>query len=331
MVLMLLAMLAVYGGTEVGGNQQSQAPSAAEMTWPEGVELLAAQALTLPSGEYQWQITTLTAPTQDAEPTDVHRGVLIAVNGAVLVEINQEDTIRLNSGAALILHENDSIVTTSAEDGEADFLMIELVTSEDAEPGETGSLVGPLEVPEGGFLMVLLNLPTDVNNDETAQQVIQGALRPGVSISHNGEGIPETVVSGEEYERWIVGLYPYADANGTVEGPEPGGTSAESPALVTPPIQARPPAATSTPTPTAVATPAATTTPTPTAAASPTATMTPTATDTPTATVTATATATATATVTPTATSTPTMIPPTPTPPPTPTMVPTVESTTEGT
>lgn len=310
-VVLLLSSLAMFGGVALGRTQQAEPPSVLERTWPEGVELLAAQDLDLPAGEYQWQISTLTAPPEDAERLEVHPAILIAVSDAILVQINDVETIRLNSGAALPLQEDDEIVMTSAVDDPADYLLVELVNVDDVEPGDTENQVGPLTVPEGAFTMVLVNLPADATDTATAEEVIEEALRPGVLISHDDEGIPAEVVPGQEYDRWIVALYPSSDS---AETPTP--TPTKAPAQQSVPSRTTQPTATFTPTATATAT--ATSTPTATATAIPTVTATSTATATATATATPTTMPTATATSTPT----PTMVPPTNTPVPTPTTVP---------
>ncbi|HEV2072564.1 MAG TPA: hypothetical protein VGR29_02885 [Thermomicrobiales bacterium] len=298
-LLIILVALATYGGAAFGMNQEADSPSVVEREWPEGVELLAAQELDLEAGEYQWQITTLTAPAENAEPLEVRHGVLIALNGAILVGFDDDEVIRLNTGAALPLQDEDEeaeIAVTSAGDAPVEFLVVELVNLDDVEPDDTENEVGPLTVPEGAFTLVLVNLPAAVTDDTTAEQVIEDALRPGVLISHTDEGIPAEIVAGQEYDRWIVALYPSTDSPTATPTP-----------TVAPPQQQAPPRTTL-----------------PTATSTPTATVTPTATATATTTPTATATSTPTATATATATSTPTMVPPTntPVPTPTPTMVP---------
>src|SRR5687768_5453371 len=115
-VAILLLVLSVYGSVVLGRSQPTatQVPSFdAASAWPDGVDLLAAQAISLPAGDYQWQITNLTALPDSGEPFEVHEGVLIAASGAVLVQINDVDTIRLNNGAALPVHEGDRVVATS--------------------------------------------------------------------------------------------------------------------------------------------------------------------------------------------------------------------------
>lgn len=336
-VVLLLSAVVLYGGVALGRSQQAEAPSAFERTWPEGVELLAARELDLTAGEYQWRITRLTAPVEDAEALEVRPGVLVAVSGPILVQVNDVETIRLNTGAALPLDDNDEIVVLSADDEPVEYLVVDLMESADVESDDTQSLVGPLTVPEGEYAILLLNLPVDLTDDQAPGQAIEDALRPGILISYTDEGIPAEIVPGQEYDRWIVALYPSsgpAEAIQTTEvqdplpsvippTPQPTATPTAT-ATATPTATSTPTAtATATSTPTATATATATVTPTATATVAATATYTPTATAT--ATVTPTATATATATVTPTATMaptpTPTMIPPTETPVPTPTPI----------
>jgi hypothetical protein len=222
-VALLLVSLVALGDIALGAIQQSgsEPPSAAERAWPEGVELLAAQELDLPAGEYQWQNSTLAGPPRDGELLEVRPGLLIALNGAILVEVNDVETIRLQTGAALPLQDEDEIVVTSAGDAPVEYLVVELVSLTEVEPDDTENRVGPLTVPEGTFTMVLVNLPADVNDDATAQQVIESALRPGVSITHTDEGLPTEVVAGQEYDRWIVALYPSGEL---AESADPRGT-----------------------------------------------------------------------------------------------------------
>jgi hypothetical protein len=261
-VALLLISLVALGDIALGATQQSgPAPlSAAERSWPEGVELLAAQELDLAAGDYQWQNSTLAAPPEDGELLEVRPAILIAVSGELLVEVNDVETIRLKTGAALPLQDEDEIVVTSASDDPAEYLLVELVNLDDAEPDNTENQVGPLTVPEGAFTMVLVNISADVNDDATAQRVIEDALRPGVSIAHTNEGIPTGIFPDMEYDRWIVALYPTGEPVATAElsdapeAPEPTAL----PTLV-PPVVATLPARPTAPPPTATS--AATTIP----------------------------------------------------------------------
>lgn len=300
----LIALVFVVGGVFTvaqGASGQSdraelEPPSVIDMTWPEGVELLAAQVFTLEEDEYQWRLALKTTETGPGRVEESGRGVIIAVTGTILVERNEEDFIRLESGAAMVLHEDDEIMVTGMGDDPADYLVIEFLPYAEDNTTDESNLVGPLEVSEGGYALVLLNLPADMTSEMAADQVIDGALRPGVSIAYTEEGIPERLEAGVEYDRWILALYPPADLSTPV-----------------PPTSAPPPP----PAPTATQAPAGTPASTPTATEAPTATATMTPTATATATMAPTATATATATTAPTATATATAtateVPPTPT------------------
>lgn len=305
-----------YGQIALGRSQQPDTPmpSVTEMTWPEGAELLAAQVFTLDEDDYQWRISLLTAGDEPGQPTETGRGVVVAMTGTLLLHVNDEDFVRLDAGAALTLHEEDEFTATSVEGDPVEYLVIELLPFAEDNTTEESNLVGPIDVAAGGYALVLLNLPADMTTDMAAEQVIDGALRPGVSIAYTEDGLPERLEAEEDYDRFIVALYP------------PAGISTLTPVVVPPTaVPTVPPPPTRVPvTPTTEASPTASATVPVAQTPIPTNTPMPTATSAPT--MTPTATATATLAPTPTATSTPTPVPtpvPTNTPEPTETPEPT--------
>jgi hypothetical protein len=318
LVVMVFSALTAIGQALPGSGQTRQLdtpmPTISEMSWPEGVELLAAQTFVLPEGDLQWRISIHQADDLRGQVFETGRGVVVAVNGTILLEVNGQDYIRLQQGAAYTLHEEDELTATSVGDDPVDVLVIELLPFAEDNTTSASNLVGPLSVEAGGHALVLLNLPSDSATTTEAREVISGALQPAVSIAYNDEGIPETLETGEEYGRWIVALYPPTPPSTPPPAvPEETTAPPATPASSTPTTAATPTAtATATVTPTATATATATATVSPTPADTPTATATSTPSDTPTAT------ATATATEAPTATNTPQ--PPTPTEEPEPTV-----------
>jgi hypothetical protein len=310
----LVAGLVIASASVALGQDSAQpdapASSILELLWPNAVELLAGLELDLEDGQYEWVVTEHVATDQPGESLEAKPGVLLAVSGPIHVLVNDDVLVQLQAGAAIAMEEGDEIVVVSASAYEEEYLVIELVTSDDAErvvTGETVELVGPVRVEGGRHALVLLNMPVAVTIDLTADQVIEGAIRPAVSIAHIGNQIPASLSDAHNYDRWIVALFPLADA-------EPAGTPTTAPS---PPAPSAPPAPTQ-PRPTEPATPSATETPT----ATVTATATATATATSTATVTPTSTPTNTPTNTPTSTPTNTPVPPTNTPTSTPTNTP---------
>lgn len=316
LTLMLSAFVAQAQGTPTPDRvSDTPMPDVLEMTWPEGVELLAAQVFELDEDDYQWRISLLTTEDEPEQAIETGRGVVIAVSGAMLVQRNEGEFVRLEAGAALLLQEDDEVSVTSVSDEPVEYLIIELLPFAEDNTVDESSLVGPLEVSAGGYAMVLLNLPADATNETAAEQVIDGALRPGVSIAYTEDGIPDRLESDEEYDRFILALYPpYVE-------PTPVPTTVAPTA-----VPARPtfvpaaPTTPATPTATATATATATNTPSPTATITPTATATNTPTVTPTAATTNTPSPTPTNVPSPTPTDTPTAVPtntPVPTPLPT--------------
>lgn len=317
---LFLIGLVIPGQLVWGTNQQpdQDRTAAAGMTWPEGANLLAGQELTLPGAEYQWHITTPTTGPDATVAFDSGNGVIVAITDPILVQINTTDTLRLEAGAALTLHEHDHVVVDTAGDAPAKFLAIELLRTPDAAARtDGGNQVGPLQVPDGGYTLILVNLDAAHTDDPTVQQVLADALRPGVSIIHNDAGIPDQRDANQQYDLWITALYPNGAA-APPQAPASGGNTGQSQASAA----ATTPAPPASPTATSTMTATSTTTATATATTDPNATATPTSTPTNTPTVTPTATPTNTPTVTPTATPTNT-----PTVTPTATMEPTATET----
>lgn len=324
MIVFTVLFGAVLSSGAVLGRAQDDASNAGatgilELQWPNGVELLAGRELPLDEAQYEWRITTLTAGEEPGEPIETGHGVLLAVSGTMHVLVDGTSLVELDAGAAMAIEEEQEIVAVSAGAVEVEYLLIELITAEDAErvvTSDTVELVGPVRVPDDGdYALVLLNLPVAVTIDMSPDQVIAGAIRPAVSIAHIENEIPESLSDSRNYDRWIVALYPLADkAPGASPTAEPAPTQAAAPPTSVPVPPTQPPTSTPAATPTATAT--ATFTPT----VTPTATITPTPTDTPTATVTSTPTDTPTATATVTPTNTP--VPPTATATVTPTNTP---------
>jgi hypothetical protein len=297
---LLFGSIAVYGQIVLGQGLPTGtgAPSVIGMTWPNGVELLAGHQLDLDAGDYEWRISTREAPTTPGEPVETGNGVVVAVSGSVLIERNESEIVRLERGAALTVGEGDSLVVVSDGEDPADFLLIELVEVSAPQPGNETDVVGPLTVQGGGHAMVLLNVPVAVTIDVTLDEIIDGSLRPAVSIAHTDNEIPETISASRNYDRWIVALFPPEEA--------PVVTEATSAPTSAPEVVPSPTTAPSMPA-------------SPTATATATATATETATNTPTSTPTETPVpATEASTVTPTNT----MVPPTEAPAETPTETP---------
>jgi hypothetical protein len=324
--LIFLSLL-ISGQLVLGTSRQAteEGTAAANRSWPEGAELLAAHELTLSSGSYLWHITTrtITVDDEDEESFETGPGIVIASSGDLLVQLNEVDTLRLAEGAALTLHDEDRVLITGANDDPASYLVVELLDEAAAADREDdGNQVGPLTVPAGDYTLALVNLAAEFTDDATVQEVLSDALRPGVSIIHNEEGVPDQREPNEEYDFWIVALYPVATSTPTAEAPatDAGPGAPQATVVATTPAPPASPTATLTASPTVTATSTATATATGMATNTPTSTPTVTPTVTPTATPTVTPTVTPTPTFTPTAT--PTDVPPTNTPEPTATSTP---------
>lgn len=309
--VLLLVALGGLGTSVLGQEDSEDSPSVLDLSWPEGVQLLAGQVVELDEDQYQWRVSIAQATGPAGEPNESGRGVVLGVTGAVMVEVDGADVTRLDAGDALLVHDEAEVGVANAADEPSDYLTIELLPFAEDNTTDAGNLVGPIDVDEGIYALVLLNLPADDTTGTTAEQVIDGALRPGVSIAYTEDGIPGQLDPNTEYDRWILALFPLEVAS-TPEAP----TIAPAPPTAPPatPSQSTPTMA-ATPTVTATVTPTATVTATATATLTPTADVSPTPTDTPTVTPSPTPTDTPTAT----ATVTPTDVPPTNTPEPSPT------------
>lgn len=310
--LSLLLAFTMLPGTRTSAQTAEDTPTAdatsiLRLTWPNGVDLLAGHELTLGKPQYEWRVTTLTAEPDPGKPIATEAGVLIDVEGPIHVLDEAGALVRLDAGAAMATTKERTITVSADGEEPVSFILIELITSEQAErvvTSETLELVGPIRVPEkGDYAMVLLNLPVAVTIDMSADEVIAGAILPAVSIAHIGNVIPDDLGTTRNYDRWIVALYPLAESR-----------------------PAASPSATTTPQPIATATPTAIAT----ATSEPTSTTVPTATSVPTNTPTTVPTPAPTNTATTVPTQVPTAIP---TDPPTavPTDVPTAAPTAEPT
>lgn len=194
---------------------------------PQGADLLAAQELTLTNDSFLWHVASEITPAEnvDAETIEVESGVIIASSGPILVQMNETDTIRLEAGASLTLHDKDSIIVTGAGDEPARYLVVELLSESDAgkRTGD-GNQVGPLSVPDGEYTLALIHLDADHTDDATVQQVSSDSIRPGVSIIHDEDGVPEKRDPNTKYDLWIVALFPksvsqaYVPSSGTGTG-----------------------------------------------------------------------------------------------------------------
>ncbi len=313
--LLLLVALGGFGTSVLGQEDLEDGPSVLDLSWPEGVELLAGQVVELEEDQYQWRVSIAQATGPAGEPNETGQGVVIGVTGAVLVEVDGTDVTRLDAGDALLLHDEAEISVANAADEPSGYMTIELLPFAEDNTTDAGNLVGPIDVDEGVYALVLLNLPADDTTGTTAEQVIDGALRPGVSIAYTEDGIPGQLDPNTDYDRWILALFPLDVASTPVPPTNAPAAPTAPPATPSQPTATTP--ATPTMTPTEAPTATATATVTPTVDVSPTPTYTPTATVTVTPTFTPTATVTVTPTYTPTAT--PTEVPPTNTPEPTPT------------
>lgn len=309
LVVAIVSVPVVFGATW----QETTPSTALERSWPDGVELLAASELDVASGDYMWKTETGTVPSEPDDPRTTGPGVLVAVTGTLLAQLNESDTVRLEPGAALVLHEDDELVIASAHDTDADYLIVELLAENDVSTGDE-NVIGPIALDDGMHTLALLNLPFHQTDEATLDSVLEGSVRPGISIMHGEEGIPTSMATDGNFDRWVVLLYPYDDA--PIEEPDLTVPDAPSgpiqPVAPASPAPASPTAtseATGTPTATATSTPTTTPTATATATLSPTPTNTPTPTQSP----------------TPTFTPTPMQVPPTQTPMPTspPTQAPT--------
>lgn len=265
------------------------------MTWPEGADLLAALELDLTAGSWDWQVTTFTLDGS-AIAFAPESGIIVTAAGSALVQVNDRETMRLERNAALTMLRGDRWQIQAADDAGATVLVIELLPGGMARSGDDATVIGPLAVPGGKATLVLVNVDRDFASEATRDEVMRGALRPGVSIRHDETGIPATPEPDRTYDRWIIALLPHG----------------EQPV----PVVTHPP---TTPMPVASPTIPATPTVTPTSPATPTATTAPAATPTPTITPTNTPTPTPTPIPTNTPTPTPTEVPPTAADTPTPT------------
>jgi hypothetical protein len=325
-LLLLSLVLSLQLMLAASQQPDQQGTAAVRRNWPEGAELLAARELDLPAGEYEWRVSQLTASRTDAASFEANPGFVLSILDPILVQTNEEETLRLTDGAGAVLFDNDRVVVNGeGATSSSDVLIVELVGL--SQPPSADSFpVGPLTVPAGSYTMVLVNLPADIANETTIEAVIRGSLRPGVSIAHDDSGIPAPVDPATQYARWIIALYP-SGSRGPVSAPTvvtagsspvSSSTPAASPTATATATSPATPTYTPTWTPTVTPTftPTWTPTVTPTPTDTPTATVTPTPTDTPT--VTPTATPTSTPTNTPTSTPTDTPVPPTNTPTSTP-------------
>jgi hypothetical protein len=306
--------------------QPSEAGTAAvRRDWPEGVELLAARETDLPAGDYQWQVTQMMATQDDAASFDAHPGFIVSILDPILVQTNEEETLRLTDGAGAVIFADDRVVVNGESDTDSDFLVIELVDLAEASSGDDSVPIGPVTVPAAEYTMALMNVPADFADQATLDAVMSDSLRPGVSIAHDDSGVPSQLDPATQYARWIIVLYPTGDG-------VPSPVSVPTTTGATPTVPSASPTTTATSTTAATPTFTPTTTPTVTPTYTPTYTpmVTPTFTPTDTPTVTATPTDTPTVTPSPTPTDTPTVTP-TNTPTDTPTVTPTNTPTTEPT
>jgi len=267
-VLAALIAIPVHLALGVEGIPADNGTEASRMTWPEGATLLAAAELSLPAGSYDWQVTTL-ALTEDETAFISGNGVLVTASGNALTQLNGRETIRLERNAALTMGEGDRWQLRAADDERATALAIELVSAGAAHPGDDVAFVGPLDVPGGNATMVLVDLDKDLAADSAPDEVMQGALRPGVSIRHDQTGVPVAPEPNQPYDRWIVALFPHGGGQSAPIATQPPTT----------PLPATSPTMPATPTATAPGTPTYTPTSTPTEPM-PTATWTPTPTPT---------------------------------------------------
>jgi len=310
-IVVLLSLGGALGLRSFGIAQQpgTTSPALERMaTWPDGVDLLAATGLDLRQGEYQWQMTKVTAQgmsgasAPQGEPLTVEHGVLIAISGPVLVQVNGDDVVRVEQGGGLLLTQGDRIVPVSPDNAPVEAELVEIVRLADASTSRTPDQTVPVSIPEGGYTLILMNVPSEMNDGSTPQQLIEGAIRPGISIAHTDNAIPAQLDPMVRYALWITALFP----TGEVQTPESGmvnvlptATTSASPFAGSPTAAASPTAtSTATVTATPTETPTVTATPTDTPTATPTETPSPTPTDTPTVTPSPTPTDTPTATPT---------------------------------
>ncbi len=268
---MLLALAALPGTRALAQTPEdtpnADATSILELAWPNGVDLLAGHELTLDKPQYEWRVSTLTAESDPGKPIATGPGVLIAVEGPIHVLDEAGALVRLDAGAAMATMNGRKITVSADGEEPVRFILIELITSEQAErvvTSDTLELVGPVRVPAtGDYAMVLLNLPVAVTIDMSPDEVIAGAIRPAVSIAHIGNVVPEDLGTARNYDRWIVALYPLAESRPAAS---PSATTPPQPTAV-PVIPTRVPVQpTATVTPTATATATATSQPTSTTA-----------------------------------------------------------------
>ena len=199
--LLLLGVLVTFGPGAHGTTQQATPPATSPAlalftAWPPGVTLLAATELELTGDTYEWQVTALRATDAPGEVLDVHDGVLIAVSGPVLVQVNGTEVSRVAQGSALVLREGDQIRLLAETSQPVDVETVELAREADVAPDDTPDQTIPITLPGGTYTLVQANVPENLNEGTTPQQVIAGAIRPGVSISHTQDAIPATLAPG---------------------------------------------------------------------------------------------------------------------------------------
>lgn len=316
-VLAILIAIPVHLALGVESVPANDGTRASRMVWPEGVDLLAAVELNLPGGGYDWQITVLTLDETDTA-FNARNGILVTASGTALVQVNGRETLRVERNDALAMFEGDRWQLRSADGERATVLVAELLPEWAPRTDDDASIIGRLDVPAGDATMILVNLDKDRAVDTAQEEVMQDALRPGVSIRHDEAGIPDAPDPSTSYDRWVIALFAYG-------GGQPAPVPTQPPTTPQPIASPTNPA---TPTVTGTPTTAGTPTNTPTATDTPTPTNTPMETYTPTPSPTSTDTPTPTPSPTPTDTPTPTPSPtptntPTPTPSPTPTDTPT--------
>lgn len=310
---MIVALLAIPVHLALGVEHipADDGTEASRMTWPDGADLLAAVELDLPAGGYDWQVTTLTLTQTDTAFTSGN-GIIVTASGAAIIQLNGRDTVRLERNSALTMANGDRWQARAADNDPAIVLVAELLPDWAPRSDDDVSIIGTLDVPGGAATMVLVNLDKDLASDDARDEVMRGALRPGISIRHDETGIPETSEPDQTYDRWVIALFAHGGEQivPIVTGPPSTPMPVASPTVpATPPATATSPATPPVPTATMMPTDASTPAPSPTPSPTATATVTPTPSPTATATVTPTPSPTATATVTPTPSPTPTLAP----------------------
>src|SRR5690606_38366509 len=85
--LLLVVALGGFGTSVLGQEDSEGGPSVLDLSWPEGVELLAGQVVELEEDQYQWRVSIAQATGPAGEPNETGQGGGIGGAGAALGEL----------------------------------------------------------------------------------------------------------------------------------------------------------------------------------------------------------------------------------------------------